>query len=202
MITCTNESPKLTLQSRRSGIPPSPGKHAYTVPAIHHRPTDTHLMDSLAIAPFLERTYPARPVALSSEPADLLEAQARDVLGRAVFVSIAPRELHVLSARAQEYFRRTREAALGVPLESLLEREAETWAAVEERAREVGELMLARRAEGPFVLGREPSMADFFVAGALQSARVVSEGVWERVVGFPGYGEVYEACREWMERDD
>lgn len=68
--------------------------------------------------------------------------------------------------------------------------------------REVGELMRTNSAEGPFVLGARPSYTDFYLAGLLQCARVVDEGVFARIGGTPGFRDVYEGCLPWMERND
>lgn len=65
-----------------------------------------------------------------------------------------------------------------------------------------GELIRSHGADGPFVLGDRPSYADFTIAGSLQSARVVNEGVVERIFGVVGFREVYEACLPYMERKD
>ncbi|OBT45497.1 hypothetical protein VE00_05080 [Pseudogymnoascus sp. WSF 3629] len=176
-------------------------KHKYTVPAIHHLPTNTHIMDSTPIAKFLEATYPTPPLPLTSELGRTIEVQARSVVGPTFRTSIVPREINILSPRSQEYFRRTREAALGRKLEDLLEAEEESWKAVSEGMRKVGELMRTNAAEGPFVLGAQPSYTDFFIAGSLQSARVVDEGVFERHMKYAGYKEVYEACLPYMAKN-
>lgn len=192
------------LKPPPSGLVLGESATKYTVPAIHHVPTNTYMMDSTPIAQFLESTYPDPPVPLTSELGRAIEAKARTVVGMAFRTSVMPRELGILSPRAQEFFRRTREAALGHPLEDLLEpgKEEQAWVAVGDSMRAVGELMLTNRDEGPFVLGARPSYTDFFIAGSLQSARMVHEDVFRRITKFPGYGEVYEACLPYMEKKD
>lgn len=186
------------------GEPTSGSRHIYTVPAIQHVPTNTSMMDSAPIAQFLESTYPDPPVPLTSELGHEIEAKARAVVGRAFGRSVMPREINILSPRSQEYFRRTREASLGHRLEDLLDpdKEDETWNAVGEGMRTVGELMQTHKADGPFILGARPSYSDFFIAGSLQCARVVDEGVFQRNIKYPGYGEIYEACLPYMEKKD
>lgn len=78
-----------------------------------------------------------------------------------------PREIGILSPRAQEYFRRTREASLGHRLKDLLDldKEEQSWDAVEDDVRAVGELMQMNRADGPFLLGARPTYTDFFYCG-------------------------------------
>lgn len=182
----------------------SGSKIQYTVPAIQHVPTNTYIMDSVPIAQFLESTYPDPPVPLTSELGREIEAKARAVVSTAFRTSVMPREMGILSPRAQEYFRRKREASLGHRLEDLLDpdKEEQAWNAVGDGIRAVGELMRTHKADGPFVLGARPSGTDFFIAGSLQSARVVDEGVFQRNIKYPGYKEIYEACLPYMEKKD
>ena len=183
---------------------PSGQKPKYTVPAIHHVPTNTYMMDSAPISQFIESKYPDRPVPLTSELGREIEAKARAAAGSVFRASVVPREVNILSPRAQEFFRRPREAALGHRLEDLLDLETEDqkWDAAADGMRVVSELMQTHRAEGPFILGAEPSYTDFFIAGSLQSARTIDEGVFQRHVKFPGYRAIYEACLPYMEKRD
>ncbi|KAJ5518654.1 hypothetical protein N7453_001076 [Penicillium expansum] len=176
----------------------------YTVPAIHHVPTNTYMMDSLPIAEFLESTYPNPPVPLTSELGLEIETKARSVLGKAIYSSVMPREIRILSPRSQEFFRRTREASLGHRLEDLLDgdREERVWDGVSDAMGAVGQLLRTHKADGPFVLGALPSYTDFFIAGSLQCIRVIDEGVFQRMIKYPGYGGVYEACLPYMEKRD
>ncbi|CAG8119224.1 unnamed protein product [Penicillium olsonii] len=194
------EFPDIAPTLRTLGLA-SPESGKYTVPAIHHIPTNTYMMDSAPIAEFLESTYPSPPVPLESLLGRQIESQARDVIGPAFRTSIVPREIQVLSPRAQEYFRNTREAILGHALDDLLAGDSEerVWEEVADGMRAVDELIRSGP-EGPFVLGKKPSGTDFFISGSLQSARVVDEGVFERCVAYPGFKEVHEACLPFMER--
>ncbi|OAF57153.1 hypothetical protein VC83_06053 [Pseudogymnoascus destructans] len=99
----------------------SPTREKHNVPAIHHLPTNTHIIDSTPIAKFLEAHTPPHP------PSNLLARRHHRVTGtlcrRPKFrASVVPREINILSLRSQEYFRRTREAALGRKLEDCLMR--------------------------------------------------------------------------------
>ena len=161
-------------------------------------------MDSLPVTQFLCATYPSPPLPLTSPLGTEIESLARTTIALSFSASLMPREIHILSPKSQAYFRRTREAMLKQPLENLLEgdKEEKAWEGAEEKIRAVGELLLTNREEGRFVLGREPSYTDFFIAGALQSARVIHEETWGRMVAFPGFGSVYEACAPFMKRKD
>lgn len=161
-------------------------------------------MDSVPIAIFLQSKYPDPPVTLTSELGREIQAKARSVAGAVFRMSVMPREIKILSPRAQEYFRRSCETALGHRLEDLLDpkKEEEAWSAVEDGLRAVGQLMLTNKEEGPFVLGAQPSIADFFIAGNLQCSRVVDEEVFQRNIKIPGFKEIYEACLPYMEKKD
>ncbi|KAK7967272.1 uncharacterized protein PG986_001549 [Apiospora aurea] len=200
------EFPDIEATLEELGLPPNETGHKYTVPAIQHVPTATHLMGSIPIAQFLESTYPDPPVPLTSEPGSEIGARARAVVGPVMTKSLMPREVRILSPRSQEYFRRTREASIGRPLEDLLgegtDDEQQRWDAVDEELRGLGAFLQTRKAEGPFVLGARPSYTDFFIAGSLQCARTVDEGVFKRISKYPGFKDIYEACQPYMERKD
>ncbi|SPO01796.1 related to putative glutathione S-transferase [Cephalotrichum gorgonifer] len=203
------EFPDIEPTLKALGLPPhesgaSGSKLKYTVPAIHHLPTNTYIMDSTPISEFLDKTYPDPPVPLSSELGREIETKGRAAFGQVFLVSLLPREAAILSPRSQEYFRRTREAWLGHPLEDLLdpEKEEKVWSAAGDDMRALGELMLTNKADGPFVLGARPSYTDFFIAGSLQSSRMVDEGVFQRTIVHPGFKEIYEACLPYMEKKD
>ncbi|KUJ08347.1 uncharacterized protein LY89DRAFT_691197 [Mollisia scopiformis] len=192
------------IEPTLKGLGLSPSGSKYTVPAIHHVPTNMYMLDSTPIAQFLESTYPDPPVPLTSELGREIEAKSRSVVGAAFRTSVTPREINILSPRSQEYFRRTREASLGQRLEDLLDgdKEEKSWNAVGDGMRAVGELMMTNKTDGPFVLGAKPSYTDFFIAGNLQSARMVDEGVFQRIVQYSGYKEIYEASLPYMEKRD
>lgn len=196
----------MIADSRASrGIVPGEGaKGKYTVPAIHHVPTGKYIMDSAPISRFLEETYPEPTVPLESELGNEIAARARAVVGATMSKSLMPREVKILAPRAAEYFRRTREAALGKQLEDLLDPAAEdqAWADLDEVVTGVSKLIRTNAAEGPFVLGARPSYTDFFIAGAMQSARTIDEGVFGRLFKYPGYSDIYSACLPYMARAD
>ena len=182
---------------------PSGAKPRYTVPTIHHVPTNAYIMDSAVIAQFLESTYPEPSVPLVSELGRKIEGETRAVVGPLYLSVITPREICILSPRSEEYFRRTREASLGHRLEELLNpNEEESWNAADGSMRSVGELMQTNKADGPFVLGAAPSYSDFLISGSLQCARVVDEEVFQKIVKYAGFRDIYEACAPYMQRQD
>ena len=162
------------------------------------------MKDSATISEFIESTYPDPLVPLKSELGSEIEAKARRASGMTLQMSLMPREIKILFPRSQEFFRRTREAKLGHPLEDLLdaEKEEQSWNSVDEGMRAVGELMRTNKAEGPFILGAKPSYTDFFIAGSMQCSRMIDEGVFQRIFNYPGFPNVYEACLPYMEKRD
>ncbi|UKZ80931.1 hypothetical protein TrVFT333_008696 [Trichoderma virens FT-333] len=142
------------------------------------------------------------PVQLTSELGSEIELKIRSLVAPTFYRSAMPREVNILSPRAQEYFRSSREARFGKTLEELLEGEEERWKAVDADRHAVGELMRTNKALGPFILGAQPSYSDFFIAGSLQSVKVIDEGVFQRSVQCPGYKDIYEACLPYMEKKD
>uniref|UniRef100_A0A093VSS0 Beta-etherase n=1 Tax=Talaromyces marneffei PM1 TaxID=1077442 RepID=A0A093VSS0_TALMA len=198
-IEPTLKEPGLTPGKTTTG-----SQSKYTVPAIKHVPTNRCIMDSLVIAQFLESIYSEPPVPLTSELGRQIQVKSRSILGKTLSDSIMPREIYILSPRAQEYFRRTREASIGRSLEDVLDptKEEQDWLAIDPELRAIGELMRTNKDEGPFILGAKPTYADFFIAGTLQCARMVDEGVFQRFMKYPGYKGIYEGCRPYMERND
>ncbi|KAM0318093.1 hypothetical protein ACHAPQ_010812 [Fusarium lateritium] len=202
------EFPDIEPTMRELGIAPhdpSSRSHAsYTVPVIQHVPTGKYIMDSPAIAEFLESTYPNPPLPLTSDLGREIEAQARSAMAPALRISIQPREILILSPRSQEYFRAKTETHLGCKLEDSIDQESEekAWADVGKKMESLGELMMTNKADGPFLLGAQPSYTDFFIAASLQSTRTVDEGVFKRCIVYPGFKAIYEACLPWMEKKD
>lgn len=185
-----------------SGLEPNE-KGKYTVPAIYHVPTNTYMMDSVPISKFLETTYPDPPVQLTSELGDKVVAQLWAAASSTFRASIMPREVNILYPRSAEYFRRTHMGGLAdlSPKELLdPQKEDEAWKAVDGSMREAGEMMQKNKADGPFVLGASPSYADFKIVAALQSGRMVDEGIFQRMVAYPGFKEVYKACEPYREK--
>lgn len=174
----------------------------YTVPTIYHVPTKKYITDSPAVAKFIESTYPDPPVQIESVLGNQVMLKLRAGVGPTLQKSLMPREALIFSSRAEEYFRRAREARAGCRLEELLEGEDEAWEALEGDKQAIGALLHTNKADGPFILGARPSLVDFFIAGAIQTAKVIDEGVFQRIMKIPGHLEIYEACQPFMQKKD
>lgn len=171
------------------------------MPVIHHLPTDTYIMDSPAIAEFIETTFPSPPVIMSSELGTEVEARARATGSKVMVSAVLPREVDILAPRAAQWFRSTREASLGRTLEEQLATEDEAWAAADAQLREVSDLLERNKDKGPYILGKDISYADMFIAGANQSTRMVHEGSFERFMAYPGFERIYRALEPLMEKN-
>lgn len=172
-----------------TSVPAVEGGFSKTVPVI--RDGDRVLRESFDIAVYLDDTYPDRPSLFGGEGG---RAMARFVerwsqltvhpyLGGAALMDIHD----ALAPADQAYFRTTREARFGKPLETVAAgRDAglAAWRAGLEPLRN----MLSFQ---PFIGGAGPLYADYIVAGAFQWVRVTSP--------FP-YLEPSDPVAEWFER--
>ncbi|KRR22053.1 glutathione S-transferase [Bradyrhizobium lablabi] len=134
---------------------------------------DTAIVDSWAIANYLEDTYPGRPSLFGGEGgramARMLNWWGDGVIGAMFPLIIAdiPRNLKPEDAA---YFRRTREARFGRKLEEIM---AGRDQAVDGFRKSLDPLRLTLRTQ-TYVGGDAPNYADYIVFGAFQWARVVS----------------------------
>jgi glutathione S-transferase len=135
---------------------------------------DKWLCESWTIAEYLEDHYPDRPslfgCAQGRAVARFVNQWANEVVHPAVARIIIADIPAILHDKDKDYFRKTREAAFGRPLESLRGEREEALTALR-RALSPLRGMLSAQA---FVAGAAPAYADHVVFGAFQWARVVS----------------------------
>ncbi|KAL6902675.1 hypothetical protein GGI43DRAFT_402476 [Trichoderma evansii] len=200
------EMPDIEPTLKELGVPPhdpaTGNTKKYTVPTIYHVPTNKYVMDSPAVAKFIESTYPDPPLQLDSELGTEIMLKLRAGVGPTLQKSLIPREALIFSPRSEEYFRGPREARTGHRLEEMLEGEDEAWEALESERPAIDALMHTNKADGPFILGARPSLVDFFIAGIIQTAKVIDEGVFQRIARIPGHLDIYEACQPFMQKKD
>jgi glutathione S-transferase len=164
-------------------------------------------MDSLEIARELERLHPEPSIHIDSpymqRTADLL----KDAFGGLRPIVLPRVPVMLLNPRSAEYFERTRAEIFSMPL-SELEKSDQAGENGWKKA-EVGfegiKAMLEENNDGPYVLGKEVTFADFILAGLwTMLERVDRDGdVFGRTIGFDeSFRRHYEACKGWLERDD
>jgi len=110
---------------------------------------------------------------------------------------------NLLNPSSKEYFERTRAQDKGMPLEQFQKEKGgeEAWVEVTPALKELGDVL--RKLEGPFVMGFTTSYSDFVIVSSLHMLSRIDQKIFDRIVGIePKLGEVYNACKPWLERDD
>lgn len=162
-----------TVPVRFTEIPAIANGGFKIVPVLAHGAR--HVSDSFDIALYLRDTYPDRgadlfrgegAIALSRFIESWSFTQIHDWITRWALLDIVA----MLDPADAAYFRESRTARLGMPLEDIV---ANREATIPELMKRLTPLrhMLARQ---PFVGGSEPRFADFIVFGAFQWLRIVS----------------------------
>ncbi|TFK45007.1 hypothetical protein BDQ12DRAFT_673949 [Crucibulum laeve] len=174
------EFPDIEAKCSSLGIPPTShkfGKDHYTLPAIHDPTTGISLADSIAIAEYLDTTYPDTPIVFPSGTAALQYAFLDAYLPtlRPFWRFSLPVLADKLNPPSAEYFIRTRSAMWGKSIRDVLpsgEERVEEWKKAKESVGIV-DGWLKKNGEGPFIMGATPCFADFFVGGCLTHLKSV-----------------------------
>lgn len=135
---------------------------------------ETVVSDSWEIADYLDRAYPDRPALFGSADARgaalfvkrWTEGQLHPALVRLIIADI----VKILDPKDVDYFRESREKALGARLEDYV-------AAKDDNLKRLNEVLAPLRftvKDIPFLGGERPAYADYIVFGALQWARCSS----------------------------
>ncbi|MBV8055025.1 MAG: glutathione S-transferase family protein [Deltaproteobacteria bacterium] len=132
------------------------------------------IADSWTIANYLEDTYRDRLALFGSKQERALARfynQWTDVtLHVAIFPIIVADILSHLDMRDRDYFRTSREARLGTPLEALTTRRESYLSTLQQVLEPLRQTLAAQ----PYLAGDTPRYADFIVFGAFQWARSIS----------------------------
>ncbi|CAI6248900.1 unnamed protein product [Periconia digitata] len=201
------EYPDIAPTLKSYGVPPNdrsaPGITAdYSSPAIRYE-DNTLSMDSWKIVYELEKRYPSPSLHLD----DSIVLKIRDHIDlmrtplNAHLMPKIPRNL--LSKESATYFESTREIRFGMPLAQLEEQKAneEAWEKAKRPAEEAADLL--KQHGGPYFLGQTVSYADFILVSFLHFVKRIDENVYQRYLDFdPAFATVYEACRQWLVKDD
>lgn len=141
------------------------------VPVLQDGSVTVH--DSWAIAEYLEKQYPAKPLFESAQAKSLayvfkfwVEATLHGPVLRAVLLDL----FAAIHEKDKAYFRQSREKRFGKTLE-------EAGADPKSAIQELRTLLLPVRkqlVEAPFICGKSPAFADYILFGPFQWARAVS----------------------------
>lgn len=182
------------------------GSDRYTLPAIHDDKTGKVIVDSEAIALYLDNTYPDTPKLFPSG------LHAAITMQRTFFSTnfpvwgiVLPAVGNILNARSEEYSRRRREEVFGKKLEELASpgplRDAE-WTKVKEGLERVAEVY-DKNGEGKvFFFGDVFTFADACTVGyvlCLQIALGAESEEWKSVANWSGgrWGKLLEETKKW-----
>ncbi|KDQ16155.1 hypothetical protein BOTBODRAFT_31223 [Botryobasidium botryosum FD-172 SS1] len=193
-------------------FPPLP----YTLPAIidpsRQSPTNPRgalIMDSFAIAEYLDDVYPDRPVfppGTKGLQAMFLRYFEQNI-GRAAIPLALSGVPDILDDAGAEYYRRTRAAWLGMPIDTFRPQGEALEAAWRKLQHQMDVLSIildkngANPAAEPFVMGDQPSFADFVLCGYFDLLMKVDGGVgWERIRKWNKgrWARIWERCKEYM----
>lgn len=171
-------------------VPAVEGGVSKTVPVI--RDGDRVVADSFAIALYLDEAYPDRPTLFAGEGgkamARFVEAWTQTQV-HPFITSCAVLDIHdMLAPEDQAYFRRTREAFLGRPLEDVPVGREERCAVFAGTLAPMRS-MLKRQ---PFIGGEAPLFPDYIVFGAFQWMRITSP--FKPLAGDDPVAEWFERC--------
>jgi len=180
-----------------------PGNAAYTIPTVQF--TDgSYVMDSAAINSRLEKEHPNPSLHFDSpilpEATAILGNVRMSLLGH--WMPFVPDNL--LNAPSKEYFIRTREEKFKKSLSQLHKDEGteEAWEKATPELKRLGDLL--KKEGGPFFMGETTSYTDFVIVSFLQFFKAIDQKLlFDRVVGIePALGKLYDASKQWLERED
>ncbi|KAI0456260.1 putative glutathione S-transferase [Xylaria acuta] len=186
--------------------PHFPDNEEFTVPTIK-LPDGTYIMDSLVIANELEKQHPEPSLHLD----EAYRLQYIDHLRQAfvhmrpVFILGVPNKL--LKEVNHDYWHRTRETQVGMPLEQFVQENGgdKVWKEAAPHLQGIT-AMLKENNKGPFFLGDTISYVDFTHAGFLIMFRALGDDVWQPLLEAMGDPELHlkflEALKPWTERDN
>ena len=132
----------------------------------------------MAIAEYLDKTYPETPQVIPHNTAALQTAFVDGFRNNfsAALDFITPAASSKLNPRSEEYYRRTREKWLGNKMEEMApkgEAAIAQWARFRDGLGKVDAWYAKNGGGGPFLLGEAPSWGDIVVASYLVCLRIV-----------------------------
>ncbi|TFK32249.1 hypothetical protein BDQ12DRAFT_739525 [Crucibulum laeve] len=172
---------------KKLGIAPSAkkpdGSDFYTLPAIYDTSTNTGVSESLAIAAYLDKAYPAKPMLLPVGT-EALQAAFVDAFSSKFGTSFRlfiPPVLEILHPSSVDFFIRSRTAAIGKPFLDTLPVGAEREAELKkfEAGLSAVDGWYQKNGGGPFIMGDTPSFADFVVGGFLGCGNAMANHIPE-----------------------
>ncbi|KAJ6087178.1 hypothetical protein N7467_006092 [Penicillium canescens] len=195
-------------------VPPHKISMPYTLPAITHKGAikanpEGALMDSDAIATYLDKLYPSPPLFPSGDASYAILIAVRKIvalISPSMRSLIIPNVVGHLDPRGQEYFERTRAELFGKPLAEVRPKDEESlvalWDIIEKESEPLIKMLKGRQGKkGPFLEGERPGYADFSLACILAFFNRFDRDVFDKILVLGGgeFKALYEACLPWLE---
>jgi len=211
------EFPDIAPTLKNAGFPGTDEPRAYSVPAIIDRSSSPPnlIIDSLAIAEYLDATYPSRSIFRGSEASIAAQRELLRMIPTNchphISALVRPSCVHHLNDTSAEYFRRTREEDFGCKLEDTLagDKLERKWEDLSQGLDVLATFVDEARKDGKDVLladdenGKtEPTYAGFVLAAAFAwLERVGTEGAWDRVRELNDglWATVWDAAQPYIE---
>ncbi|KAF9456821.1 hypothetical protein BDZ94DRAFT_1274680 [Collybia nuda] len=187
------EYPDIEPTCKKIGAPPTTkrpdGSPLYTFPVIHDSSTGAVIADSVAIAEYLEITYPDTPKLFppGTKALQIAFDAAHLVTLNVIYRFIRPGALRILNPPSEAYFR---EQKFG-PNDSYLPPEGEEWREKWEKVKESFDLVNSwcEKSDGEFMMGNTISFADLAIGCRLYWIRELlgEQGAeWQDLKGWHG----------------
>jgi len=141
------------------------GSPFYTLPAIHDPSTGVYISESLAIAEYLEKTYPDTPSVFPDNTIGIQKTFEPILMQNIspVFRFIIPVVFLKINPASKEYFRRTREISFGKKLEDITPTgndRTEAWGNLKNGMDKIHSYLISTDNKGPYMLGDKISWSD------------------------------------------
>lgn len=162
-------------------------------------------MDSLRIARGIEKIEPKPPLYLDSKYINLVQEAVLKVNAELAPIVMPRIPDMLLNPSSAEYFEETRAKRFGMSLSDLAKTEkVRTWQSAQPGLAEIKALL--HENGGTYIMGNEPSFADFVLAGFWRFTELLDKDgdLHGRIMEFDraSFSKHYEACKQWMEKLD
>ena len=162
------EFPDIEPFSKNIGVKPTgqhlDGRPRYTLPVIHDSSTGTYIADAIAIAEYLEKTYPETPSVFPNDTIALQKAFETTFIQKIEVVTsfIMPVTCFKLNPRSEVYYRRVYRKKLegGIPIGDA---RTEAWGKFEKGLDTIHSYLISTDDKGPYMLGDTISWSDLLL---------------------------------------
>jgi glutathione S-transferase len=164
------------------------GAPLYTLPVIQDPSTNEVVSESMDIARYLDKTYPAAPALMNRDSQIMnhtFQVTLMDRIG-SVYQIMLPRVITILNPVSQEFFRRTRENSYGKKLEEFSPPGSVRMLHWQELEAGFGTIdaWFKKFGDPPYIMGNSLSYADIYLGSILKWMKMILGGdseEWQNV---------------------